>query len=55
MPGFKVLCSMLSIDIICENKLELGHHETIADDKVILLTIKFEGANERSCNYYKIN
>ena len=39
---------MLSIDIICENKLELGHQETIADVNVIVFTFKFEGANERS-------
>lgn len=48
MPGFNVLCSMLSIEIMCENKLELGHHETIAEVCVSPCTLKFEGANERS-------
>ena len=39
---------MLSIEIICENKLELGHQETIADVCDRLNTLKLDGANDRS-------
>ena len=47
-PGLSVRCSILSIEIMCENRLELGHHDTIADVCDRFSTLRFDGANDRS-------
>jgi len=39
---------MLSIEMMCEKRLELGHQETIADVWQRFCTLRLEGANERS-------
>lgn len=52
MPGLRVRCSMLSIEMVCEKMLELGHQETMADVWDRQRTLKPDGANERSVNDY---